>query len=81
MVPADNKWFARLVVARAMIETLEGLDLEFPKVEGAALEELQKVRAALVAEEWRQCAGNAKVSIADLHRGPIRTLRSRRLFR
>jgi PPK2 family polyphosphate:nucleotide phosphotransferase len=50
MVPADCKWFARLVVARAMIETLDSLDLHFPKVEGAALKELEQVRAALEAE-------------------------------
>jgi PPK2 family polyphosphate:nucleotide phosphotransferase len=50
VVPADHKWFARLVVARAMIETLERLDLQFPKIEGAALKELQKVRVALEAE-------------------------------
>jgi PPK2 family polyphosphate:nucleotide phosphotransferase len=47
VVPADRKWFARLVVAAAMIETLEKLDLDYPKVEGDALKELQKVRAAL----------------------------------
>jgi PPK2 family polyphosphate:nucleotide phosphotransferase len=51
VVPADRKWFARLVVAAAMIEALETLDLEYPKVEGKALEELQQVRAALVAEQ------------------------------
>jgi PPK2 family polyphosphate:nucleotide phosphotransferase len=50
VVPADHKWFARLVVARAVTQALEGLDLEFPKVEGAALKELQKVRKALLAE-------------------------------
>jgi PPK2 family polyphosphate:nucleotide phosphotransferase len=50
VVPADHKWFARLVVARAMVETLEGLDPQFPKVDGAALKELAKVRAALEAE-------------------------------
>jgi hypothetical protein len=50
VVPADRKWFARLVVARAMIETLDGFDLHFPKVEGAALKELEQVRAALEAE-------------------------------
>ena len=50
VVPADRKWFARLVVARAMIETLDSLDLHFPKVEGAALKELEQVRAALEAE-------------------------------
>jgi PPK2 family polyphosphate:nucleotide phosphotransferase len=47
VVPADHKWFARLVVAAAMIETLEKLDLEYPKIEGDALKGLLKVRAAL----------------------------------
>jgi PPK2 family polyphosphate:nucleotide phosphotransferase len=51
VVPADHKWFARLVVAAAMIDALETLDLEYPKVEGKALVELQQVRAALVAEQ------------------------------
>ena len=50
VVPADNKPFARLVVAAALIETLEGLDLKYPKIEGKALEEMQQVRAALLAE-------------------------------
>jgi PPK2 family polyphosphate:nucleotide phosphotransferase len=54
VVPADNKWFARLVVARAMVETLEEIDPQFPNVEGAALKELAKVRAALEAEEKRK---------------------------
>lgn len=53
LVPADNKWFARLTVARAMIETLEGLDLEFPSIRGAALQELHRVRAALLREGRR----------------------------
>jgi polyphosphate kinase 2 (PPK2 family) len=51
VVPADHKSFARLVVAGAMIEALEGLNLEYPKIEGTALEELQKVRDALLSEE------------------------------
>ena len=46
---ADSKPFARLVVASALIEALEGLDLQFPTVDAAALKELQKVRAALVS--------------------------------
>jgi hypothetical protein len=50
VIPADNKPFARLVVAAALIETLEGLDLKYPKIEGKALEEMQQVRAALLAE-------------------------------
>jgi PPK2 family polyphosphate:nucleotide phosphotransferase len=50
VVPADHKWFARLVVARAVVDALEGLDLSYPTVEGTALDELEKVRAALEAE-------------------------------
>ena len=56
VVPADNKPFARLVVAAALIDTLAELDLQFPKIEGAALKELQKVRAALLAEERSKSA-------------------------
>jgi PPK2 family polyphosphate:nucleotide phosphotransferase len=50
VIPADNKWFARLVIAEAMVDAMEALDLEFPKVEGAALKELERVRGALMAE-------------------------------
>jgi len=50
VVPADNKWFARLVIAEAMVDAMEGLNLEFPKVESAALKELERVRGALMAE-------------------------------
>jgi PPK2 family polyphosphate:nucleotide phosphotransferase len=50
VVPADNKPFTRLVVAKAMIEALEGLDLKFPRVDPAALKEMEKVRKALLAE-------------------------------
>ena len=51
VVPADHKWFARLLVASAIVEALDSLDFEFPKVDAAALKEMQKVRAALVAEK------------------------------
>jgi PPK2 family polyphosphate:nucleotide phosphotransferase len=51
VVPADNKWFTRLVVAAAIVDAMEQLDLEFPKVEGKALKELQAVRDALKAEK------------------------------
>ncbi len=51
VVPADNKWFTRLVVAGAMVQALEGLKLEYPKVEGKALKELAKARTALKGEK------------------------------
>jgi PPK2 family polyphosphate:nucleotide phosphotransferase len=50
VVPADSKPFARLVIAQAVVDAMEGLDLEFPKVEGKTLKELERVRGALMAE-------------------------------
>jgi PPK2 family polyphosphate:nucleotide phosphotransferase len=47
VVPADNKWFTRLVVASAIIETLDGLNLAFPDVEKPKKKELEKVRDSL----------------------------------
>lgn len=50
VVPADNKWFTRLVVAGAVIETLAGLDLAYPVVAGAKRKELEAARRALLAK-------------------------------
>ncbi len=50
VVPADNKWFTRLVVAGVIAQELQALDLKFPKVKGKALSELEKVRKALDSE-------------------------------
>ena len=50
VVPADNKWFTRLVVADAIVDALDSLKLEFPKVEGRALADLRKARRMLMAE-------------------------------
>jgi len=41
VVPADNKWFTHLVVSAAIVETLDGLGLCYPKVDAAARKELQ----------------------------------------
>lgn len=51
VIPADKKWFTRLAVAGALVDALESLKLAYPKVEGAALEELEKAKAALKAEK------------------------------
>jgi PPK2 family polyphosphate:nucleotide phosphotransferase len=51
VVPADNKWFARIVVAGALVDAIERLDLHLPKVEGAALRELMEARKALLADK------------------------------
>jgi hypothetical protein len=50
VVPADNKWFTRLVVAAAIVETIEGLDLAYPTIDAKKKQELLAVRAALVRE-------------------------------
>ena len=60
VVPADHKWFARLVVAAAVIKALDGLKLDFPKIEGGTLQEMQKVRKALLAEAPRHGRRKAK---------------------
>jgi PPK2 family polyphosphate:nucleotide phosphotransferase len=50
VVPADNKWFTRVVVAAAVIDALGSLDLAYPKVDKAKRAELAKARRALLAE-------------------------------
>ncbi len=50
IVPADRKWFARFLVSRVVIATLERLDLKFPKADGALRAEMAQVRKALQAE-------------------------------
>jgi len=50
VVPADHKWFTRLVVSTAVIDTLENLDLAYPKVDEGRKKELQAARKALLAE-------------------------------
>jgi len=47
VVPADNKWFTRVVVASAVIETLFGLDLAYPAVPKAKRKELEAAKTAL----------------------------------
>jgi len=49
VVPADNKWFTRVVVAAAVIEALSSLDLHYPKVSDEKLKELAKAKKALLA--------------------------------
>jgi PPK2 family polyphosphate:nucleotide phosphotransferase len=51
IIPADNKWYARLVVASAIIEALGGLDLSFPDVDKAKKKELDDIRKALQEEK------------------------------
>ncbi len=51
VVPADNKWFTRVVVAAAVIETLASLNLAYPEVGKDKLKELDAARQALLVEK------------------------------
>ncbi|HUL75792.1 MAG TPA: polyphosphate kinase 2 family protein [Vicinamibacteria bacterium] len=50
VVPADKKWFARLVVAAAVADAMEGLDLAFPEVTDEQKKELAAARRVLESE-------------------------------
>jgi len=50
VVPADHKWFARVVIGSTIVGALEKLDLKFPKADRASLEEFAQVRKALLEE-------------------------------
>jgi len=50
VVPADNKWFTRVVVAAAIIDALASLDLKYPKVGPEKLKELAAAKRALSSE-------------------------------
>jgi PPK2 family polyphosphate:nucleotide phosphotransferase len=61
VVPADHKWFARVVIGSTIVAALDRLDLHFPKVEKADRSEFKQVREALLAEgkggEGKKAAG------------------------
>src|ERR1700761_8527512 len=50
VVPSDHKWFARVVIGSVIVNALDGLNLRFPRVDKASLEEFAKVREALERE-------------------------------
>jgi PPK2 family polyphosphate:nucleotide phosphotransferase len=50
IVPADHKWFTRLVIAELVVEALESLELRFPAVTKAQLEALAEARKRLGSE-------------------------------
>ena len=51
VVPADNKWFTRLVVSTVVVETLESLNLAYPKMDEAKRKELEAAKKILIAKK------------------------------
>lgn len=54
VVPADHKWFARVVISSAIVSAMEKLDLRYPEVDKSDADALKKVREALVKEEQEE---------------------------
>ncbi|MEW6268468.1 MAG: polyphosphate kinase 2 family protein [Thermodesulfobacteriota bacterium] len=51
VIPADHKWFTRIAVAAAVVDTLQGLGLAYPKVDESKRRELDEARRILRMEE------------------------------
>jgi len=51
VVPADNKWFTRLVVSTVVVETLQSLDLAYPKVDVAKRKELEAAKKIMISKK------------------------------
>jgi len=51
IIPADKKWFARLVVSEVIVETLEKLNLEYPKLSEEQIQNLTKYKEILLSEK------------------------------
>ncbi|HET9305247.1 MAG TPA: polyphosphate kinase 2 family protein [Candidatus Sulfotelmatobacter sp.] len=51
VVPADNKWFSRLVISTVIVDTLESLGLEYPNVDAAKRKELEAAKKILESEK------------------------------
>jgi len=50
VIPADRKWSARLIAAAVLVERMEALDPQYPKLDEAQLSEMKKAEATLLAE-------------------------------
>lgn len=51
VIPADNKWYTRVIVAASIIDTLAGMDLHYPKVDEAKMKEIAAAKELLLAEK------------------------------
>jgi PPK2 family polyphosphate:nucleotide phosphotransferase len=56
VVPADHKWFARVVIGSAIVTALDKLDLRFPRADKSSLAEFKQIRKALEKEEPKKRA-------------------------
>jgi hypothetical protein len=64
VVPADHKWFARVVIGSVIVNALDALDLQFPGIDAATLEEFKQVRKALENEDKKSAVVKKPVTAA-----------------
>jgi PPK2 family polyphosphate:nucleotide phosphotransferase len=76
VVPADHKWFARVVIGSAIVGALNRLDLRFPKVDKSERGEFKKVREAL-ANESRNARRTRKAGPKEAATGKLGTASDR----
>jgi PPK2 family polyphosphate:nucleotide phosphotransferase len=62
VVPADRKWFTRLVVSAAIIDTIQSIDPRFPEVDPQVRAEFKRVKASLEAEQTSRAATAKKTA-------------------
>jgi PPK2 family polyphosphate:nucleotide phosphotransferase len=65
VVPADHKWFTRVVIGSTIVRALDQLNLQFPRVDKASLEEFKQVRKALEQEGKGSAAKKKAVTKGD----------------
>lgn len=65
VVPADNKWFTRVVVAAAIIDTLWSLNLEYPVLDDQQKQELERLRELLMGGDGKAAAEEAAAGEAE----------------
>ena len=70
VVPADHKWFARVVIGSTIVSALEDLNLRYPRVDKASKAEFAKVRQALESEGKSRRAGHARVVKKTVGKNP-----------
>jgi PPK2 family polyphosphate:nucleotide phosphotransferase len=70
VVPADHKWFTRVVVSSTIVSALEGLNLRFPRADKASLAEFEQVRKALESE--RKGSGKRAARVVKTAAGSIK---------
>lgn len=70
VVPADHKWFARVVISSAIVSAMEKLNLKFPEVDKSDAGELKKVKAALEGE-GRSAARAPRAKVAGARKGTV----------